>query len=32
MYEMNMGIRKERLIRAGFYDLALAYQFVHVNY
>ena len=29
---VNMAMTKERLIRAGFYDLAAAYQSVHVNY
>ncbi len=29
---VNMAMTKERLIRSGFYDLALAYQSVHVNY
>jgi group II intron reverse transcriptase/maturase len=29
---VNMAITKERLIRAGFYDLALVYQSVHINY
>ena len=29
---VKMALTKERLIRAGFYDLALAYQSVHVNY
>lgn len=29
---VNMAMTKERLIRAGFYDLARAYQSVHVNY
>ena len=27
-----MAMTKERLINSGFYDLATAYQFVHVNY
>jgi len=27
-----MAITKERLINSGFYDLATAYQSVHVNY
>ncbi len=26
------GNDKKRLIRSGFYDLAIAYQSVHVNY
>ncbi|MBP9037612.1 MAG: hypothetical protein KBG38_07560 [Candidatus Cloacimonas sp.] len=29
---VNMALTKERLIRNGFYDLAIAYQSVHVNY
>ena len=29
---INMSMTKERLINSGFYDLATAYQFVHVNY
>ncbi len=29
---VNMAMTKERLIRAGFYDLASAYQSVHINY
>ena len=29
---VKMALTKERLIRAGFYDLALANQSVHVNY
>lgn len=29
---VNMAMTKERLIRAGFYDLSAAYQSVHVNY
>ena len=29
---VNMAMTKERLINSGFYDLATAYQFVHVNY
>jgi len=29
---VNMAMTKERLIRAGFYDLTAAYQSVHVNY
>ena len=29
---VNMAMTKERLIRTGFYDLAMAYQSVHVNY
>ena len=28
----NMAMTKERLINSGFYDLATAYQSVHVNY
>ena len=28
----QQSIIKERLIRAGFYDLTSAYQSVHVNY
>lgn len=29
---VNMAMTKERLIRAGFYDLTSAYQSVHINY
>ena len=29
---VNMAMTKERLIQSGFYDLATAYQSVHVNY
>ena len=29
---INMAMKKERLINRGFYDLATAYQSVHVNY
>jgi len=29
---VNMALTKERLMRAGFYDLTAAYQSVHVNY
>lgn len=29
---INMAMTKERLINRGFYDLAAAYQSVHVNY
>ena len=29
---VKMAMTKERLIRSGFYDLAVAYQSVHVNY
>ena len=29
---VNMAMTKERLINSGFYDLAVAYQSVHVNY
>ena len=29
---VNIALTKERLIRSGFYDLANAYQSVHVNY
>ena len=29
---INMAMTKERLISSGFYDLAAAYQSVHVNY
>ena len=29
---VNMAMTKERLIRAGFYDLTTAYQSVHINY
>ena len=28
---INMALTKEKLIRAGFYDLAIAYQSLHVN-
>ena len=29
---VNMAMTKERLINSGFYDIATAYQSVHVNY
>ena len=29
---VKRALSKERLIRSGFYDLAIAYQSVHVNY
>ncbi len=29
---VNMAMTKERLINSGFYDLAIAYQSVHINY
>ena len=29
---VNLAMTKERLINSGFYDLATAYQSVHVNY
>ena len=29
---VNMAMTKERLINSGFFDLATAYQSVHVNY
>ncbi len=29
---VNQAMTKERLINSGFYDLATAYQSVHVNY
>lgn len=29
---VNLGMTKERLISSGFYDLATAYQSVHINY
>ena len=29
---INMAMTNERLINSGFYDLASAYQSVHVNY
>lgn len=29
---VNMAMTKERLINSGFYDLAIAYQSMHVNY
>ena len=29
---VHRSLTKERLIRWGFYDLALAYQSMHVNY
>ena len=32
MLAVNMAMTKERLINSGFYDLATAYQSVHVNY
>lgn len=28
---VNLAMTKERLINSGFYDLATAYQSVHVN-
>jgi len=31
-YFYTINQTKERLIRSGFYDLATAYQSVHVNY
>ena len=30
--ERDSAQPKERLLRSGFYDLATAYQFVHINY
>ena len=30
--ERDSAQPKERLINSGFYDLATAYQYVHVNY
>lgn len=30
--DINMAMTKERLINSGFYDLATAYQSVHINY
>lgn len=32
MGAVNRALTKERLINSGFYDLATAYQSVHVNY
>ena len=32
MGAVNVALTKERLIHNGFYDLAIAYQSVHVNY
>ena len=32
MGAVNRALTKERLINSGFYDLAIAYQSVHVNY
>jgi group II intron reverse transcriptase/maturase len=32
MGAVNIALTKERLIHNGFYDLAIAYQSVHVNY
>ena len=32
MVTVKMGLTKEKLIRFGYYDLAGAYQSVHVNY
>ena len=32
MGAVNCALSKERLINSGFYDLATAYQSVHVNY
>ena len=32
MGAVNRGLIKQRLINSGFYDLATAYQSVHVNY
>ena len=32
MGAVNRALSKERLINSGFYDLATAYQSVHVNY
>ena len=29
---VKRAMSKERLINSGFYDLAIAYQSVHVNY
>ena len=29
---VNMALTKERLINSGFYDIATAYQSVHINY
>ena len=29
---INMAMTKERLINSGLYDLATAYQSVHINY
>ena len=29
---INMAMTKERLINSGFYDLATAYQSMHINY
>ena len=30
--ERDSAQPKERLLSSGFYDLATAYQFVHINY
>ena len=32
VYMETMAMTKDRLINSGFYDLATAYQSVHVNY
>ena len=32
MGAVNRALTKERLINSGFYDLATAYQSVHINY
>ena len=32
MGTINRALTKERLINSGFYDLATAYQSVHINY
>ena len=32
MGAVNRALTKERLINSGFYDLAIAYQSVHINY
>ena len=29
---INMAMTKEKLVNSGFYDLATAYKFVHINY
>lgn len=31
-YVYMEAMKKERLIRSGFYDLATAYQSVHISY